>query len=516
MKKANWKFYLLLMIAAALTLPAFAGTPQVAASESAKALITADGSLWMWGGSSFGGSAVPRVQCNLYQQCALTRPFKVGDGFQYISVGSTHALALKTDGRLWGWGENGNGQVGDGATQARWQPVAIGDGFVGVFAGSWDSQGKGGHSLGVKGDGSVWAWGNNSQGQVGDGTLTSRARPVKVASEGFIAVAATGDSSAALKSDGSIWVWGGHNLINGGAVGAPLQPTQLAGGFSALTANNRYFVARKSDGSVWTWGYDWLSNEQPVCAEADPESGYCPQPRLLGNGFTGNASSAGLKESTTCCPTCSCVAGGSLWIWGKYGGDINDYTQPTLSSAVPQQIGSGFTSVADGIASKADGSVWTWGGMLGDGSSGERWTPQALPAIDSQGRAVAGGTFNLNTNTQSYPILASFGIFTSEQGIGVLPTVLTGEIQAASGDIGKPGQLFVAARSGDNWYQYTKTGWQATKKLEPYDSVTLGSHVIALYSGMVAALKGTEVYLGYGTDANAMLANGTLRMVLHP
>lgn len=511
MKSTNWKFCLLLMVALSPTPSVSAGTPQIAASEGAKAVITADGSLWMWGDSS----AVPRAPCNFSPLCTVTRPLKVGDGFQNISVGNAHALALKTDGSLWGWGENGNGQVGDGTTQARWQPVAIGSGFISVFASGATWQGDGGHSLGIKDDGSVWAWGNNNLGQVGDGTLTSRTQPVQVASGTFIAVAATGDASAALKSDGSIWVWGGHNLINGAAIGAPLQPSQLISGFVALTANSRYFVARKSDGSVWTWGYDWLSNEQPVCANAafGDGGGYCPQPRQLASGFTGNASSAGLKEST-CCAVCSCVAGGSLWIWGQYGGDAADPANGLLYSAVPQQIGSGFTSVADGIASKADGSIWTWGGMLGDGSSVQRWVPQALPALDSQGQAVSGSTFNLNTNTQSYPVLASFGIYSSTLGFMVEPVVLSGEIQAAAADVGKTGQLFIAAHSAGNWFQYSKArGWQAATALEPYDGVTLGSHAIPLYSGMFNALNDVEVYLGYGTDANAMLANGTLRKV---
>lgn len=484
--------WLCLMLVALLPYSAQAAAPQIAASDSTKAIITADGSLWMWGSRFFEGSAIPGAPCNTTGQCDISRPTKVGDGYQSIAVGSSHSLAIKSGGSLWAWGANDQGQLGDGTTQARAQPVAIGSGFVSAFAGG---QGVLGHSLGIKSDGSLWAWGNNKLGQVGDGTLTSRKQPVQVASGSFIAVAATSDSSAALKSDGSLWVWGGHNLINGAAVGAPLQPVQLASGFTALSANNSYFTALKSDGSVWVWGFTPVVAGQ-TCANDYPDSGYCAQPQQLGRGFVSIASTAGVK------------ADGSLWWWPAWiSSCYPGYSCP--SSFAPQQIGSGFSAVADDVASKADGSVWTFAGA---GSN----PLQTLTAIDSQGLPVSGSTFNLNSNTAAYPVRASFGIVSSTQADMVQQVWLSGQVQVAAADVGKVGQLFALARSGGNWLQLTKNqGWQPATSLQPYDSVTLGSHAFDLYYGMLADLKDVQLFIGYGANAAAMQANGTWQEVFH-
>lgn len=475
---------LLLSVVLAVVTPAAA--QQIAASDTTKAIITADGSLWMWGYRSFESGAIPGAPCNTTGQCDVIRPTKVGDGFKSISVGSTHSLAIKSDGRLWAWGANDQGQLGDGTTKVQSLPVAVGSGFVSVFAGG---QGALGHSLGIKSDGSVWAWGNNKLGQVGDGTLTSRSLPVQVASGGFTAVAATGDSSAALKSDGSLWVWGGHNLINGSAVGAPLQPVQLASGFTALSANNAYFTALKNDGSVWIWGFTPAIAGQ-TCVNDYPDSSYCAQPQQLGSGFVNIAATAGVK------------ADGSLWWWPTwalpcYPGSL------CLPYIELQQIGSGFSAVADGIASKTDGSVWTWP------EAGS--TPlQALAAVDSQGQPVSGSIFNVNSNTAAYPVRASFGIVSSTQAVMVEPVWLSGQVQVAVADVGKAGQLFVLARSGGSWLQLTKNqGWLPASSLQPYDSVTLDSHAIYLYFGMLADLKEVQLFIGYGANAEAMQANGT-------
>jgi hypothetical protein len=479
-----------------------AAAAQVAASDTTKAIITADGSLWMWGYRSFESGAMPGAPCNTSGQCDISRPTKVGDGYQSIAVGNSHALAIKIDGSLWAWGANDQGQLGDGTTQARSMPVAVGSGFVSVFAGG---QGALGHSLGIKSDGSLWAWGNNKLGQVGDGTLTSRTQPVQIASSGYIAVAATGDSSAALKSDGSLWVWGGHNLINGSAVGAPLQPVQLASGFTALSANNAYFTALKSDGGVWVWGFTPAIAGQ-TCVNDYPDSSYCAQPQQLASGFSRIAASAGLK-TVPCCPTCSCVGGDQLWWWHAgptYPCAPGVQCEPNFQL---QQIGSGFSALADGIASKTDGSVWTWPGVI-------RTPLQALPAIDSQGQPVSGSTFNLNGNTAAYPVRASFGIVSSTQAVMVEPVWLSAQVQVAAADVGKAGQLFALARAGGNWLQLSKNqGWQPASSLQPYDSVTLGSHSVYFYFGMLADLKDVNLYIGYGTSAEAMQANGTWQEV---
>lgn len=123
-------------------------------------------------------------------------------GVPAISAGGAHSLGLQQDGSVWGWGSNQLGQVGDGTTTSRLAPVRLSSltgVFVAVSAGT-------GHSLALKSDGSVWAWGRNSEGQVGDNTTIPRRLPVKVSLlTNIVAVSAGGAHSLALKSDGTVW-----------------------------------------------------------------------------------------------------------------------------------------------------------------------------------------------------------------------------------------------------------------------------------------------------------------------
>ena len=121
-----------------------------------------------------------------------------------MAAGESHSLALKADGSVWGWGYNGYAQVGDGTNADRMAPTAVsglgvGSGVVAVAAGE-------SHSLAVKSDGTLWAWGYNGYGQLGDGTGTSRNAPVLIGTVGNVVAAAAGDNhTVVLKGDGTVW-----------------------------------------------------------------------------------------------------------------------------------------------------------------------------------------------------------------------------------------------------------------------------------------------------------------------
>lgn len=119
-----------------------------------------------------------------------------------IGGGAYHAVALKSDGSLWAWGFNAYGQLGDGTTTERYYPVQIGTGYISVA-----TSGNAHFNAALKSDGSLWAWGLNSYGQIGDGTKTNRTYPVQIGT-GFSAVAVGGNHAVALKTDGSLWAWG--------------------------------------------------------------------------------------------------------------------------------------------------------------------------------------------------------------------------------------------------------------------------------------------------------------------
>ena len=122
------------------------------------------------------------------------------NAFSTISVGEYHTMAIKDDGSLWAWGYNYYGQLGDGTREDRRTPVKIMDGVAQVSAGHY-------HTMAIKSDGSLWAWGYNRLGQLGDGTREDRRTPVKIM--GGVAQVSTGNGhTAAIKSDGSLWAWG--------------------------------------------------------------------------------------------------------------------------------------------------------------------------------------------------------------------------------------------------------------------------------------------------------------------
>lgn len=125
--------------------------------------------------------------------------------WQRVVAGTLHNVALKTDGTLWAWGSNFYGQVGDGTGANRLMPPAQ----IGGNA-TWQSISAGWqHSAAIRTDGSLWAWGSNTFGQVGDGSLIQRNAPVQIGpATGWRSVSAGNASTLAIRADGTLWGWG--------------------------------------------------------------------------------------------------------------------------------------------------------------------------------------------------------------------------------------------------------------------------------------------------------------------
>lgn len=320
-----------------------------------------------------GSSAGQTAPTSLSPQQLQSAGMSMGQR-QQLALGYFHSAAIKDDGSLWAWGNNDFGQLGDGSRTKRATPVQIGTGYRAVVAGQY-------HTLALKTDGSLWAWGYNSDGQLGDGSTTIRTSPVQVGT-GYSAIAAGYRYSIALKADGSLWAWGNNEYgqLGDGTTTGRSSPLLIDVGYTAVAAGWSHTLALKADGSLWSWGHNSLG-QLGDGSEIDRAS-----PVQIGTGYTvlaaGFAQSLALKTD------------GSLWAWGINVGDGS-----TARRASPVQIGIGYTAVASGqhhsLALKADGGLWAWGinnyGQVGDGSTATRTRPVQ---VDIGTTAVAAGAYH--------------------------------------------------------------------------------------------------------------------------
>lgn len=179
---------------------------QVSSGRAFTLAIKTDGTLWSWGRNNYG-----QLGQNIATGTTRSSPVQVGSltNWSKIAAGSYHALAIKTDGTLWSWGNNGNGQLGlgDGYGANRSSPVQVGS------LTNWATIAGGGvHSLAVKTDGTLWTWGQNVSGRLGQNNTTYRSSPVQVgALTNWSAVMGGAEFSVAVKTDGTLWSWGRNN-----------------------------------------------------------------------------------------------------------------------------------------------------------------------------------------------------------------------------------------------------------------------------------------------------------------
>ncbi|MCL1808999.1 MAG: stalk domain-containing protein, partial [Clostridiales bacterium] len=220
----------------------------VAGGSSHAAAIKNDGSLWIWGSNRYGqfGDGTTESQSS---------PKKIMDGVASVAVGHYHTLVVKTDGSLWACGLNNSGQIGNGAIGTTENPVSspvrIMDSVSAASAGQ-------SHSMALKKDGSLWAWGNNSCGQLGDGTAESSSAPLKIM-EGIAAISAGSETSLAVKTDGSLWAWGegrAGQLGDGSYGRAKVNPVKVMEDAVSAASGSNHCLALKTDGSIWAWGYN--------------------------------------------------------------------------------------------------------------------------------------------------------------------------------------------------------------------------------------------------------------------
>jgi alpha-tubulin suppressor-like RCC1 family protein len=269
---------------------------------------------------------------------------------------------------LWGWGQNTSGQLGNGDTGTVYEPVSN------IESVSWKYVASGvNYTLAIKSDDTCWSWGSGSQGVLGNNSTANQSSPVSVLGDNlFTKVAGGSFASFALKSDGSMWAWGrnqGGQLCDGTIV-AKSSPISAAitDRFVDISAGNNYCHAGlKSDGSVWCWGSG--TNGQIGDGTATGKSS--PVSVLGGNSFT--------KVSFGSNFCLALKADGTVFSWGANTfGQLGTGDQLAYSSPVSVVTTLSFKDIAGGNSVSygldSDGYAWSWGsntyGELGDNNSG--------------------------------------------------------------------------------------------------------------------------------------------------
>jgi alpha-tubulin suppressor-like RCC1 family protein len=216
--------------------------------------IKTDGTLWSWGYGPFG---------ILGNNSTITRSSPVqtvssGTNWKQVSI-SSHAAAIKTDGTLWSWGAGLNGTLGDNSAINRSSPVQT------VSSGTnWKQVSVGGsNTAAIKTDGTLWIWGRNVVGRLGDNSTITKSSPVQTVSAGtnWKQVSTGSFHTAAIKTDGTLWLWGCG--LSTGALGnnsainqsSPVQTVSSGTNWKQVSAGCFHTAAVKTDGTLWTWGY---------------------------------------------------------------------------------------------------------------------------------------------------------------------------------------------------------------------------------------------------------------------
>jgi hypothetical protein len=347
-----------------------------------------------------------------------------------ISDGRIHNLALKSDGTLWAWGDNSYGQLGDGTTTQRNSPVQVGNAtdWISVIGGN-DC------SFALKSNGTLWAWGNNFYGKLGDGTTTERHNPVQIGgADNWVSVSSGNQHTVALKSDGTLWAWGynGYGQLGDGTTVDKNMPIQIGvlNNWVSISCGGTHTLARKSDGTIWSWGYNGYGQL------GDGTTANRLSPVQSGSGNNWVAVSCGSDH------TLSLKADGTFWACGRnqFGavgdGTNTDRTNLTQRTSVTDVIftqGGGYHTgliKADRIQICMTG--YNGNGQLGNGTIADKNTFECIINASSLNTITCSPTAGIYCVGQNIAVpYAANGTFNAGN-------IFTAQLSNASGSFASP------------------------------------------------------------------------------
>lgn len=338
--------------------------------------IRTGGTLWAWGRNNVGqigdGSAV----------AMRTTPTQIGTSsdWQSVSCGASHSLALKSNGTLWAWGLNSSGQLGNGNNTNSNVPTQVGTDTDWAFISAGDE-----FSLALKTNGTLWAWGRNDSNQLGDGTTVAKNTPLQIGNQSNWESISTGaNHSFAIKTNGTLYGWGVNNLgqLGNGTTTNETAPVKIGNDndWNKVAASTIHSVAIKDDLSLWVWGGN---NEGQLGVGTSGTGTQLTNPFNIISLTGCDVISKGSQN------TIIKKADGTIWNWGaNLIGQLGNGTTSATPTTSPIQVGSenDWQNVSmrgtHVLALKTDGSLYAWGnnfyGQIGDGTTTTRTSPTVI------------------------------------------------------------------------------------------------------------------------------------------
>ena len=335
---------------------------------------------YSWGENSFGRLGVGD-DFVIYR----SSPVSIVGGFtdwKQVEASSGFSRGVRSDGTIWSWGYNGQGQLGTNNTISRNSPVSV----VGGFS-DWCqiSTGHMSWTHGIRTNGTLWAWGSNNCGQLGDNTIINRSSPVSLVGGFTDWCRLSGSSffhSAGTRSDGTLWTWGNNDRgqLGDNTTITRSSPVSVVGGFTdwcQAASGYRHTIGLRSNGTLWAWGYDRFGvlgiNNSSICRSS---------PVSVVGGFT-DWCHIRVAYSAVAIRT-----NGTAWSWGRNQcGQLGDNTVIDRSS--PVSLVGGFTdwcqvsaTVTSMVGVRTNGTAWGWGrnhvSQLGDNTDIDRSSPVSV------------------------------------------------------------------------------------------------------------------------------------------
>jgi len=346
---------------------------QIASNNYTTIALKSNGTLWAWGQNmnTFGISHPTDSLIPVQEETHDTN-------WKSVSLGHSHVVALKNDGTLWAWGNNHYGALGPDApiwgtllpeqlgTESNWEKIAAGNSYT----------------LAIKDDGTLWAWGANHNGQLGDGTTENKDTPIQItSSHEWQQIFTKHNSSFAIKRDGTLWAWGENRYATLGndSINDQHTPVQItdSNNWRHISSGQSHTVGLKTNGTLWTWG------DNSYGELGDGTNRYQKTPVQIGDS-SWKYVSAGERH------TLAIKNDGTLWAWGENRYHQSGYDN-TASVNTPKRVEGDtvwhkvYASDKFSLGLDRSGRLWGWGyndrGQLGNGTSDYILSPQKHPEI---------------------------------------------------------------------------------------------------------------------------------------